>query len=175
MINELNRDILKLGHNPDRISTIIVSRICRLGGRTKMNIKKILNPVDGSEQSIKSTRYAIGLAKLTNAKIILMHCHDRFPIILAEPYFQQVIDDVQKVSEELVKPFVDMLEEAKADFEVRLVEGAPGNKIPEVAKIEKIDLIIMGSRGVTAFAGLFLGSVAHQVLNKSDCPVFIAK
>jgi len=25
------------------------------------------------------------------------------------------------------------------------------------------------------FAGLFLGSVAHQVLNKSDCPVFIAK
>ena len=56
-----------------------------------------------------------------------------------------------------------------------LVEGAPGNKIPEVAKIEKIDLIIMGSRGVTAFAGLFLGSVAHQVLNKSDCPVFIVK
>ena len=140
-----------------------------------MNIKKILNPVDGSEQSIKSTRYAIGLAKLMGAKIILMHCHNRFPIILAEPYFQQVIDDVQKVSEELVKPFVDMLEEAKADFEVRLVEGVPGNKIPELAKIEKIDLIIMGSRGVTAFAGLFLGSVAHQVLNKSDCPVFIAK
>jgi len=145
------------------------------GREDAMNIKKILNPVDGSEQSIKSTRYAIGLAKLMDAKIVLMHCHDRFPIILAEPYFQQVIDDVQKVSEELVKPFVDMLEEAKADYEVRLVEGAPGNKIPELAKIEKIDLIIMGSRGVTAFAGLFLGSVAHQVLNKSDCPVFIAK
>lgn len=131
--------------------------------------------MDGSEQSIKSTQYAIGLAKLLNAKIILMHCHDRFPIILAEPYYQQVIDDVQKASEELVQPFVDMLNDAKADYEIRLLEGTPGNKIPELAKLEKIDLIIMGSRGVTAFAGLFLGSVAHQVLNKADCPVFIAK
>ncbi|MCK5838129.1 MAG: universal stress protein, partial [Desulfobacula sp.] len=37
------------------------------------------------------------------------------------------------------------------------------------------DLIVMGSRGVTDFAGLFIGSVAHQVLHKSECPVFIAK
>lgn len=140
-----------------------------------MNIKRILNPVDGSEHSIRSTEHAIHLAGLLNAKIILLHCHARFPIILAEPYYQQVIDDVNKASEELVEPFVKMLEQAKVMYEVRLLEGAPGNKIPEVARIEKIDLIVMGSRGITDFAGLFLGSVAHQVLHKSDCPVFIAK
>jgi nucleotide-binding universal stress UspA family protein len=140
-----------------------------------MNIKKILNPVDGSEHSIRSTRYAIDLATLMDAEVVLLHCHARFPIILAEPYYQQVINDVNKASEELVAPFVKMLEEAKVRFDVRLLEGAPGNKISEVAKIEKIDLIVMGSRGVTDFAGLFLGSVAHQVLNKTDCPVFIAK
>ncbi len=140
-----------------------------------MEIKKILNPVDGSEPSIHATDYAIGLARLTGAKVILMHCYDRFPIILAEPYFHQVIEDITKLSEELVKPFVDMLEKSGVDFEVRLIEGAPGNKIPELAKTEKIDLITMGSRGVTDFAGLFLGSVAHQVLHKSECPVFIAK
>jgi len=140
-----------------------------------MEIKKILNPVDGSEQSIHSTQYAIELARVLNAKIILMHCHDRFPIVFAEPYFQQAVDDINKISEALVAPFIEMLEQAKADFEVRILEGTPGNKIPEVAKIEKIDLIVMGSRGVTDFTGLFLGSVAHQVLHKSECPVFIAK
>jgi nucleotide-binding universal stress UspA family protein len=38
-----------------------------------------------------------------------------------------------------------------------------------------MDLIVMGSRGGSDLAGLFLGSVAHQVLNKAECPVFITK
>jgi len=140
-----------------------------------MNIKKILNPVDGSDHSIRSTQYAIKLARLLDAKIILMHCHARFPIVLSEPYFQQAINEISKGSEELVEPFIKMLEKAEVEFDVRILEGAPGNKIPEVVKIEKIDLIVMGSRGVTDFTGLLLGSVAHQVLNKSDGPVFITK
>jgi len=82
---------------------------------------------------------------------------------------------LNKASEELVEPFIKMLEQGEVKFDVRILEGAPGNKIPEVAKIEKIDLIVMGSRGITNFTGLFLGSVAHQVLHKSECPVFIAK
>lgn len=140
-----------------------------------MNIKLILNPVDGSQHSIHSTRYAIDLAKLLNARIILMNCHERFPIVLSEPYFQQAVNEISKASEELVEPFIKMLEKAEVEYDVRVLEGAPGNKIPEVAKIEKIDLIVMGSRGVTDFTGLLLGSVAHQVLHKSDCPVFITK
>ncbi len=140
-----------------------------------MNIKTIMNPIDGSDHSIRSTEYAIELARLLDAKIILLHCHARFPIVLAEPYFQQAINEINEASEELVAPFIEMLEQGKTNYEVRILEGAPGNKIPEIVKIEKIDLLVMGSRGVTDFAGLFLGSVAHQVLHKSDCPVFITK
>lgn len=140
-----------------------------------MNIKKILNPVDGSEHSIHSTRYAIELARLLDARIILLHCHARFPIVLAEPYFQEAVNEINKKSETLIEPFVNMLEQTEIKFDILILEGSPGNKIPEVARIEKIDLIVMGSRGVTDFTGLLLGSVAHTVLNKSDCPVFITK
>jgi nucleotide-binding universal stress UspA family protein len=140
-----------------------------------MNIKKILNPVDGSEHSIESTKHAIELAGLLNAKIVLMHCHAKFPVILAEPYFQQAINEINSVSEELIAPFIRVLEKTDTKFEVRILEGDPGNRIPEIAEIEKIDLIVMGSRGITDFAGLFLGSVAHQVLHKSQCPVYITK
>ena len=140
-----------------------------------MKIQKILNPVDGSDHSVHATQSAIELALVFNAKIVLMHCHDRFPVVLAEPYFQQAVNKINKDAETLVKPFMEMLEKEDLDFEVRLLEGPAGSKIPEVAKIEDIDLIVMGSRGVSDFAGLLLGSVAHQVLHKSGCPVFITK
>ena len=140
-----------------------------------MEIKKILNPVDGSDYSMRSTEYAIKLAKLMDAEIVLLHCHDRFPIVFAEPNFQRAVNEITKASEELIEPYITMLEESEVKYEARILEGNPGHKIPEVVTIEKIDLIVMGSRGVTDFAGLFLGSVAHQVLNKSDCPVFITK
>jgi nucleotide-binding universal stress UspA family protein len=94
---------------------------------------------------------------------------------LSEPYFQQAIDEIMKSSEDLVKPFEEMLKKAGVSYETRILEGTPGTHIAEVAKIEKMDLIVMGSRGVSDLAGLFLGSVAHQVLNKSECPVFITK
>lgn len=140
-----------------------------------MKFGKILNPVDGSDHAMNSTRYAIELAKQFNSLIVLLHCHSRFPVVLSEPYFQQAINEIMKTSEELVSPFETMLEQAGVKFEVRILEGLPGTTIANVAEIEKIDLIVMGSRGVSNFEGLFLGSVAHQVLHKSNCPVFITK
>ena len=140
-----------------------------------MKFETILNPVDGSAHSRSATQYAIELAKQFNSKIILLHCHSRYPAILAEPYFQEAVNKIIKVSEELVTPFVDMLEQSGVNHDVRILEGPTGERIPDVARIEKADLIVMGSRGVSDFQGLLLGSVAHQVVHKSQCPVFIAK
>jgi nucleotide-binding universal stress UspA family protein len=149
--------------------------VIQAGKERVMNIKKILNPVDGSAHSMNSTQYAIELAKPWDAQIILLHCHARFPIVFAEPHFQTAVNEINKASEKLVEPFIKRLEQAEIKFDVRILEGSPGNKIPEVARIEKIDLIVMGSRGVTDFIGLLVGSVAHTVIQKSDCPVFITK
>lgn len=140
-----------------------------------MKFEKILNPVDGSDHSRRSTNYAIELAQQFGSQIILLHCHSRFPVVLSEPYFQQAINEIMKASEELVKPYEDLLDEAGVNYDVRILEGLPGSTIADVVKIEKTDLVVMGSRGVSDFEGLFLGSVAHQVLHKSDCPVFIVK
>ena len=140
-----------------------------------MKFKTILNPVDGSAHSKRATQYAIELAKQFDSQIILLHCHSRYPAILAEPYFQQAVNKIIKASEELVIPFVELLDQSEVEHDVRILEGPTGERIADVARIEEVDLIVMGSRGVSDFEGLILGSVAHQVLHKSDCPVFIAK
>lgn len=140
-----------------------------------MKFNKILNPVDGSEHSRRSTQYSIELARQFDSKIILLHCHEKFPVVLAEPHFQNAINKILKNCDELIRPFEDLLKESGVEYEIRILEGSPAMNIDNVVNIEKIDLIVMGSRGVGNFEGLFLGSVAHQVLHRVECPVFIIK
>jgi nucleotide-binding universal stress UspA family protein len=49
--------------------------------------------------------------------------------------------------------------------------GAPAAKILEVAKIEKVDLIIMGAHGRKGLDKAIFGSVADKVVQAAPCPV----
>lgn len=53
--------------------------------------------------------------------------------------------------------------------------GHTAREIVGQAKDEGADLIVMGSRGLSDIAGLFLGSVAHKVLQLADVPVLVTR
>jgi nucleotide-binding universal stress UspA family protein len=67
------------------------------------------------------------------------------------------------------------LREAEVDVEERLMEDPAGAVIPDIARIEKCELIIVGSRGLTNLEGLFLGSVTNRVLHTTPCSVLVVK
>jgi nucleotide-binding universal stress UspA family protein len=56
-------------------------------------------------------------------------------------------------------------------LESRVLIGDPAAKILEVAKQEKIDLIIMGVHGRKGLDRVFFGSVADEVVTNATCPV----
>jgi nucleotide-binding universal stress UspA family protein len=58
-----------------------------------------------------------------------------------------------------------------AKLEARVEMGSPGDKILEVAKQEKINLIIMGAHGRKGLERAIFGSVADKVVQGADCPV----
>lgn len=66
---------------------------------------------------------------------------------------------------------------AKEDFkqfnkvEARVVQGAPANKILEVAHQEGVDLIIMGTHGRKGIERAIFGSVCDKVVRNATCPV----
>ena len=47
--------------------------------------------------------------------------------------------------------------------------------IAAVAKQLKVDMLALGSRGLSDLSGLFRGSVSHQVIARSDCPVLVVR
>jgi len=63
------------------------------------------------------------------------------------------------------------LENVNALLEV----GDPADRILKCIDREKIDCVIMGSRGLNDFKGLFLGSVSHKVANRAACTCIAVK
>ena len=65
-------------------------------------------------------------------------------------------------------------EEAGNALVIAIGQGKPSKAILEYAHTHHIDLIVMGSRGLSAVAGV-LGSVSYAVLRNAECPVMIER
>ena len=140
-----------------------------------MKFKKILIPVDGSDYSLRAAEAGGDLASTTGAEIFLVHCHRQFPSVLGEPYYQKTVSRILKEANELLEPFRKIFEQKDVPCTERLMEGPPRQAIPDVARHEECDLIVIGSRGLSDLEGLFLGSVTHRVLRVAPCPVLVIR
>ena len=139
----------------------------------RKSIKRILTPVDGSSRSLEVVERAAEMAKTFHAKIILLHVRQKVPDILGEPYYQKVLNQTMKNAELTVAPFKNLLEADGVDHEVLILEGDPAQAILDAEEGEKCDLIVMGTRGLTDFSGMALGSVSHKVLHATSCMVLL--
>jgi nucleotide-binding universal stress UspA family protein len=155
-----------------------------------MLIKRILVPVDGSEQSDKALDFALDLAEKYSAKIeilsVVSHETSYMPILFggagvpptpASADWLNAYIEERKTSHENV--LLQSLKKAKIypslDVSTRLVEGRAAEKIVEITKKEAFDLIVMGSRGLGGVKEFLLGSVSDRVADKAECPVLIVK
>jgi nucleotide-binding universal stress UspA family protein len=78
-------------------------------------------------------------------------------------------------AQKTIEPMLAFAEQQK--WPVRAVHhvGQPGDVIAQVASEGKFDLVVMGSHGHGAAAGLLLGSVTQRVLAKCSVPVLIVR
>src|SRR5699024_5698049 len=125
---------------------------------------------DGSELSKKALESALMLAKQDEKIVLDVLIIAQIPThfgVVGEPHLDQ--------AKELAEEVKTNLKTLPNKTSTSIVEGSRGRKIIDVTKKNNTDLIIMGSRGISGFEELFLGSVSHYVVQKSDCPVFIVK
>jgi nucleotide-binding universal stress UspA family protein len=139
-------------------------------------IKKILAPLDGSKSSLRGLDMAIALARQCNA-IIVCIC-----VIYSAPRSEfRGTGSVEKGSYEKVKKFMNAAKTLAAQngivFDEKISYGDVGYNIVKFAhnKKNKIDMIVIASRGRGAVKEMFFGSVSHHVLHASNLPVLVVK
>lgn len=140
-----------------------------------MSSNKIVVAIDGSEHSYLIVDKAMEHAKLFSVSIILVFCHRRFPTIMGHPYRDEEISNIISESEKVITPFLQHIRNAGIAVEERIMEEPAGAAITDIARIEKCELIVMGSRGLTNLAGLIIGSVTNRVLHTAPCSVLVVR
>jgi nucleotide-binding universal stress UspA family protein len=143
---------------------------------------KILVPVDGSEYALEALRVAIDFVKTKGATIAVVSV---VPYIggmddheISPARRERHMESLQKRADEIVKAACEVIDAEKVASSCSkntVTSVSVADAIIDFAETEKIDLIIMGSRGVSASARFKIGSVASQVAKHSPCSVYLVK
>ena len=143
---------------------------------------RILVALDGSDHAFKALDIASDLAQKYEATVLLLYVITRqsVPPILGRRSAETAREVYKKLGAEMAG---NVLRKGKkrakksglASVQTATVEGYPAKAIVKFAKKQGIDLIVMGTRGLTGLKGLAMGNVAHKVSAASKCPVVTVK
>ena len=142
--------------------------------------KRILIPTDGSENAIRAGEYAISLADLSGADIIVLNVIDTYYLkSIPQPDVRESVDeelraDVQKA----VERFETKIEENKCNgkcqnvkFKILLKEGKPADVILKTIDEENIDQVIIGKSSKKGLERFLLGQTTDKVVKAAKVPV----
>jgi len=145
-------------------------------------IKKVLFTTDFSEISNHALPYAIRMAKIFDAELVMLHAvtlyeHDpndpghRFPSLdsycaelrrAADNRFQVCVEEIGDAGVKIRKAVVQGISPRAAILDFLRDEGGFG-------------LVVMSTHGRSGFSHVLLGSVAENVIRYSPCPVLVVK
>jgi nucleotide-binding universal stress UspA family protein len=141
----------------------------------------ILVPVDFSPCSEEAFRVACDLARLCRAEVLVVHVIDTSALAAFNRMGVLAVPSDAAAQKRRLRHFARLnvrrlldSESAKGIEMDRLVlEGAPFVEIAKTARVEKVDLVVMGSYGGRSGSveKIFFGSTAEKVVRTAGCPV----
>lgn len=128
----------------------------------------ILFPTDYSTASDVAFLHAQSLARRHEARLLVIHVES--PSLLGE---KPATNGQPFAAEEPLQNQEDIVavDEPGFETEYRVLTGDPASVIVEVARQEKVAMIVMATTGRSALKQLLMGSVAEAVIRRAPCPV----
>jgi nucleotide-binding universal stress UspA family protein len=136
--------------------------------------KKILVPVDFSEDSLKAVLEARRCQQLTQTEVVLVH--------VLEPAFDGLRihtgdfhDDVQKTAREQLESLISTHFPGSTTVTSLIRDGRAGDVICDLARVTAANVIFIATHGITAMKHFVLGSVAEKVVRHAPCSVLVVR
>ncbi|PWU67592.1 universal stress protein [Gracilibacillus dipsosauri] len=161
-----------------------------------MVFSQILVAFDGSEDSVLALQKAKELAFECKSNLTIAYVHDEnYAAPLASE--QTVIPahshgfvgtapspnrmeraaskQMDHTPEKVLEKARNLLESIQYNADYETLYGNPAKEICDFANNMKVDLIVIGSRGLGKIKKMMMGSVSNKVTNNAHCPVLVVK
>jgi nucleotide-binding universal stress UspA family protein len=134
----------------------------------------ILVPVENRESDQTILRHIRSLAKLTDAKLTLLHVADGWAARNYERFKLQESEEM-KQDREYLASLSAQLESEGYQVKTVLAMGDPATEIIKLAQEQGFDLIAMTTHGHRLLGDFLHGSTADKVRHQVDVPVLLLK
>lgn len=151
-----------------------------------MAFRRIVLAVDGSPPSDRAVEVCGALAAALGAPVTAVHV-DIDPLLVVPPVApteamiappiltDEALREAERAGEAVLERATAVLRGRGATVTTRRLRGPVGQRLVEVAKEEKADLIVLGSRGHGRLEKLLLGSVSDAVVRHARCSVLVVR
>jgi len=141
---------------------------------------RILVAVDGSPFAERALAQAVDLSKKYDAQLLVVHVVLRrfYAVtpseagVLATTVF---VKEMESEGKKIISKSEEFVKASGVAYKCKLLQGVPADEIVRLAQAEKVDLIVLGSRGLTEVRAFLLGSVSDKVTHHAKCPILIVK
>jgi len=139
------------------------------------DIKKILIPIDFSETSMLAIEHAGFTAQLFKAELVLLHVVEKhweqFSIVAPELRVSPPSDLMNTIEKKLGEVATTIRSKYGVKSTTVLTTGNIFNEILSISKEQSVDLVVMGTHGISGFVEFFIGSNTFKMVTQSDCPI----
>jgi len=144
-----------------------------------LKINRILCPIDFSEFSVKAYDYAQSLAWRYRATLLLEHVTESltpmYPYYAFPNAYVEISQELRAHAEQQLQEFAKTHTRHGVQPECSVHDGAAANVILDLAEVQAVSLIVMGTHGLRGIDRVLLGSVADKILRKAHCPVLAVR
>ena len=146
--------------------------------RVPIDVRTILVPIDFSDNAPVVIEWAAHLAQEHESAVILFHAY-HLPVEFQQLEGAYLPPDfwanVKAEAKQSLGRFEEQLRAGGLTVQSVVREGYAATAIIDEATEQSVDLIVIGTHGLSGFKHMLLGSIAERVVQKAPCPVLTVK
>lgn len=136
--------------------------------------KKILVPVDDSNQAMNALHEAIAVANRNEAELFILNVKDETRLRGTSIALAMSLDEIEEESKQIIKNLTKDFPKDVA-FQTVTFIGNPKKDIVKFAEDNAMDLIVIGANSKKLVDRILIGSTTSYVVEKSPCNVMVVK